>query len=164
MRRCTLVAAAVLFSLAPWALTQPPVERGAPPNKETQARTEALIRKLFAADYEDAKKGGEAAKNLAANLLREARATKDDAALRFSALTEARDLAAEAGDAVTVLQAIDDLTKHYTVSGLPMKRAALARAAAKAAGKEANEAVVEAALAALDDALGEDDYDSAKAL
>ncbi len=159
-----LAAAAVALAAVPWAVPQPPTARAPVPAEAARTRAEALVRKLYASEYQEARAKPEAAQDLAATLLREAKDTKDDPALRFAALGEARDLAAQAGDAETVLEAIEELVRHYAVKGLGMKTAGLATAAARAGGKEAGEKVVEAALGLIDEALYEDDYDAAHKL
>src|SRR5262249_23073382 len=117
-RSLTLTAA--LLAVA-WAGSQPPADRSPVPDPATQARAEALVNKLYGAEYEKAKKDPAAALALAGTLLRESKATKDDPVLRFAALGQARELAAGAGDAAIALQAVDELVKHYPVKGLGMK-------------------------------------------
>src|SRR5262245_12649368 len=158
-----LALAAALFAVA-WAGSQPPADRSRIPDLSTQTRAEALVKKLYGAEYEEAKKDPAAALALAGTLLRESKATKDDPVLRFAALGQARDLAAGAGDAAIALQAVDELVKHYPVKGLGMKSSALATASRSAVSKEANQAVVEAALGLVDEALFEDDYEAARTL
>ena len=65
------------------------------------------------ADLAKAKDDPEAAKELAATLLKQGRETKDEPALRFSALSMARDVAAAAGDFPGALEAIEEL--HMTL-------------------------------------------------
>jgi len=134
------------------------------PDSTSQAKAETIVKRLYSAEYRNAKLDAEAAQKLAATLLRESKATKDDPVLRFAGLGQARDLAATAGDAFTALQAIEELVRHYEVKGLGMKSAALTTAARTAANKEANQAIVDAALHIVDEALLEDDYDAAKRL
>ena len=149
---------AVALAAVPCVVSQPPATQAPVPNDAAQARAEALVRKLYTAEFAEAKKTTAAAQALAATLLRESKATKDDPALRFAGLSQARDLAARAGDAAVCLEAVDELVKHYPVKGLGMKSRSLATAARNAPNKEANLAVVEAALGLIDDALYEDDF------
>jgi WD40 repeat protein len=159
-----LLGLALVMAAAPWVVSQPPAGQAPVLGDAARARAEALVRKLYAEEFEETKKTAAAAQALAATLLRESKATKDDPALRFAGLSEARDLAARAGDAATCLEAVDELVKHYAVKGLGMKSRGLATAARNATGKEAGLAVVEAALGLIDDALYEDDYAAAATL
>jgi sugar lactone lactonase YvrE len=148
----------------PWAAPQPPAGKSPVPDGPTLAAKVALVKKLFAEDYEAAKTRREAAQELAATLLKEAKQTKDDPELRFAALAQARDLAAETGDAVVALEAVDELVRHYPVKGVGMKTTALTTAAARVLTRPASEKVVEAALGLLDEALYEDDHEAARRL
>ncbi|MCI0456113.1 MAG: WD40 repeat domain-containing protein [Gemmataceae bacterium] len=160
---CLAALALALLPLHP-AVPQPPPAKAPPPDAAALAHAEGLVKKLYAADYDSARRNPEATRTLAATLLRESQSTKDDPVLRFAGLCQARDLAAQGGDAVVALKAIDELVAHYTVKGLRMKTTALRTASARAATREAGEAVVEAALALVDEALYEEDFDGARSL
>jgi hypothetical protein len=168
-RRCRprpfwLLAATVALAITPWVVSQPPAAKTPVPDSAAQARAEMLVKKLYTNEYAEAKKAPAAALTLAETLLGESQATKDDPVLRFAGLSQARDLAAGAGDAKIALEAIAELVKHYPVKGLGMKSGSLATASRSATSKEANLAVVEAALDLIDEALFEDDYDAARTL
>src|SRR5690349_18271681 len=102
-----LLALAAAAAFAPWGGSQSPADRAPVPDAAAQARAEALVKKLYGDEFENARKDTAAALALAGTLLRESRATKDDPALRFAALGQARCLAAQAGDAPTLLQAVE---------------------------------------------------------
>jgi hypothetical protein len=159
-----LLTAAAALAAAPWVVSQPPTKKLSIGSQSQRARAEALVRKLYAEEYAEAKKSPAAALALASMLLRESKETKDDPVLRYAGLSEARNLAAAAGDAPVALEAIAELVKHYSVAGLSMKSSSLEIASRNASGKEANLAVVEAALDLLDEALFEDDYAAARTL
>ena len=140
----------------------PAVEAKAAPRKEpepgtvNQAEAEKTIKKLYKDDY--ARLKGPA---LAGKLQERARATKDDPAARFVLFREAQQAAAKAGDAATSLAIIDELAEDYDVDAVALKRAALTTAAAAATTADANRGMVEGALAAIDDAVAAEDYDTA---
>src|SRR5262245_27928071 len=97
--------AALILGHALWVFAQgppvekgPPIEKGPEPDKKAQAKAETLLRKVFQDDYQKAKSDPAAAATLADHLIKEAKQTNDDPALRFVALREARDLAASAGN------------------------------------------------------------------
>jgi WD40 repeat protein len=137
----------------PPGAAQAPAARAAVPDGAAQARAEGIIRKLFKDEYARAAGDPAAARELAATLLQQARATADSPALRFVALREARDLAARAGDLPAVYQAAADLARDFAVELLLMKADALTRAGPKATTPEVQRALAEAALGLLDEAL-----------
>jgi WD40 repeat protein/serine/threonine protein kinase len=143
----------------PKPLTPPPapvVTRAAVPAEAEQKEAEGLIRKEFKAEF--AKKPAERGP-LAHELLRKARETNDDPAGRFVLLREARDVAAQAGDASTALEAIDEIDRLYEVDALDMRVTALLTAGRLAIAPSAARAFVESALAVLDDAIAADAFD-----
>jgi WD40 repeat protein/tRNA A-37 threonylcarbamoyl transferase component Bud32 len=132
-------------------------KKEAVPSKEAQAEAEKLVKKQEA----EAKKPAERAE-LARKFLEKARATNDDPDGRYVLLREARDLAAQAADPVTALQAADQIDQLYeTDAPLDMKLAALATAAKAATGAAAQKAVAESALAVLEEAVAGDNYKAA---
>jgi WD40 repeat protein len=143
---------------APPAAEKAPPKRAAVPSKDEQADAEKLIKKRYEAEYKKPAERGD----LARKLLDKAKATNDDPTGRFVLLREARDLAAQAADPVTALQAADQLVQLYEVDApLDMKQTALAAAAKAATTAAASKAVAESALALLDDVLADDDYKAA---
>jgi WD40 repeat protein len=134
------------------------------PDKAAVAKAEKILNKMFKDELAKAKTDAAVARELAEVLLREAKATNEDPPLRFIALHYARDLAAQAGDTATALAAIEELAKHYTVDTLAMKTKMLALAADKATSKDDHVTIVDAALALLDEALANDNYEAAQSL
>src|SRR5947208_66926 len=122
-----MVLAAVMFA---WRM--PVRGEGAPvPNAVEQGRARGMIRKLFEKEY--AKPAPADRRALAGVLLVQGRDTRDDAAARYVALSEAAELAAASGDASTALAAVDDLARYFAVDGLELRRTALAKALGAAA-------------------------------
>src|SRR5262245_33424262 len=103
------------------------------PDAAARAKADALIRATFREDYEKARTDRAARKALAALLLEEGRKTREDAALRYAALAQAYDLAGQAGDAGTALQAITELAREFAIDARRMKADAFV-AAARAPG------------------------------
>src|SRR5262245_21169146 len=87
-----LLTAAAALAAAPGVVSQPPAAKLPVPGNAARARAEALVKKLYANEYAEAKKTPAAALALASTLLRESKATRDDPVLRFAGLSEARDL------------------------------------------------------------------------
>jgi WD40 repeat protein/serine/threonine protein kinase len=134
----------------------PVVKRLAVPAMAEQADAEKPIKKRYETKYKKAAERGP----LAVELLDKARATTDDPTGRFVLLREARDLAAQAGDAPTSLAAIDELARVYEIEdALDMKLLALTTAAKGTAAGAASRALAEAALLVLEEAYAADDYD-----
>jgi WD40 repeat protein len=162
--RCSIslsgwVVAAGLAALASLAIAgrdgsaQPGKMRLPVPNDAAQARSEAIVRKLFKDEYAQAAKEPSSGRELAATLLKQAPAITDSATLRFVALREARDLAARAGDVSLAFQTVAVLTKEFALDGLAMKIDTLAGVGATSSSSDTHKAVAEAALTLLDEAV-----------
>jgi WD40 repeat protein len=144
--------------------TQPPAARQPEPGKAVLAKKEKTLTTMFKEELAKAKTDQQAGRDLADLLLREAKQTHEDPALRYIALIYARDLAAQAGDTTVALAAIEELATHYTVDTLAMKTAMLNLAAQKATFKEDSAAIAEQALALVEQALANDNYQVAQEL
>jgi WD40 repeat protein len=134
------------------------------PDKAVLAKKEKTLTTMFKEELTKAKTDAQAGRDLADLLLREAKLTHEDPALRYIALIYARDLAAQAGDTAVALAAIEELAKYYTVDTLVMKTAMLNLAAQKATTKEDSVAIAEQALQLIDEALANDNYQVAQDL
>jgi hypothetical protein len=140
------------------------VKRAPLPTKKEQDNADALVRRESRTDF--AKKPAERGP-LALVLLKKAEDTNDDPAGRFVLLRDARDVAAQAGDAFTALQAIDRLSQLYEVDdATDMKVTALTTAGKAAAAATTNvvplnKAVTEGALAVLDDLVEAEAFEKA---
>src|SRR5262249_29332722 len=121
-----------------------------------------LIRDLFKEEYAKRKAADRLA--LAAQLLDKARETDDDPVARFVLLSEARDLAAQGGDAVAVLAAIDELAQEYTIKALEMKVTSLTAAGRNAHTPAANKVLAESSLALIEEAVAADNLEAAERL
>jgi hypothetical protein len=128
------------------------------PDNEAQAKVLKVIKDLYKADY--AKRKPQEILELAAKLLQEAAETRDDPTARFVLLREARDLAAQAGNAATCLQAIDELAREYEIDALAMKAEWLATTGTFAT-PGASSALAETCLSLVDEAVAADNHELA---
>ena len=161
----------VAFFILPAFSVQPALAQGgqkAPiPTRTAQAKADALVRELFADELAKAGKDPGARLRLAATFLQEGKDTADDSAGRFVLYQYALKLAAQAGNAPTALQTIDEINAQY---GIPagdvfrMKLQALTAAGKAIGSADAYQTIVDGALALLDDALAADDFPAARQL
>jgi hypothetical protein len=114
-----------------------PAEKVAPPDKEALAKAKELITKLYKDELDKAKGDAARTRGLAAELLKQCRETtaKEEAPLRFAALSLARHLASQVGYHALALEAIEELARAFTVDPLPMKADVLSGAAKTTEGK-----------------------------
>jgi WD40 repeat protein len=155
----------VLVGLGVLTLTTPaPGQKTQPPDKEKLVKTEELIRTLYKKEFAKVKETPAAGKELAEELLKQARETKDDPVLRFVALSLARDLAATAGDHFLALAMVDELAQEFQIHVAAMKASVLAAAAKEVKDSEAGGVLLEAALDLVSEALAGDDFDTAEKL
>jgi WD40 repeat protein len=144
----------------PEVVGKPPEPKKAPvPDEAKQAEAEKLIKDLFKEEYAKRKPAERLA--LAAQLLDKAKESEDDPIARFVLLREARDLAAQGGDAAAVLTAIDELARGYAVDAFGMKVTALAVTARNANTPAANKVLAESYLVLSNEAVATDDFDAA---
>jgi hypothetical protein len=128
------------------------------------ARAEALVRDVFKQEYARALADRAARKELAATLLRQARQIREEPAVRFVALREARDLAARAGDTATAFAAITELGRDGAADVLAMKEKVVADAAGVVAGGEDSAALANIAVSLANSAADAEDFDRAARL
>lgn len=133
------------------------------PAQAAQDKARKLVLEVFADDLANAKESAARIK-LAAELLQQGRDTKDDLALRYVLLQEARDLAARSGDAGLAFGAIDDIAKMYAIDALHSKATTLAQAVEATDTKEAGKTLLELTLPLIAEALDTDQYDAARVL
>jgi len=152
-----------------WATASPApspqsTQKTAPPTDEQELqRAEQAVRQTFKEEYDQAT-GFARKTQLATLLLDAARATSDDATLRFVLLREARDTAVAAGDVELASQAIDQIAGFHEVDALGMRTAALVEAAKNARGLNAQKAIAQSALESVGRAVEARRLDEAKQL
>ncbi len=175
MRLIGVTAAVAILSAAPNhaalaaerdrapATLLPPASAPAPvPDADSLARAQRMVREVFAADFLLNDRLSRRA--LARRLIDQAADTADEPAARFALLSDARDVAAAAGDAHTATRAIRQLARSFAVDPLSMTLAALMAARRAADSPQLLAAVASAALDAIDMAVAADDYAAASRL
>jgi WD40 repeat protein len=138
-------------------------KRHAIPSKDAQAKAEALIQEVYKDEFSKARNDPAALGRLALTLLQEGKDTTDLIAGRYRLFVAARDLAAQAGDAPTALQAIDELALDFQLRPeaiFTMKIGALEVAGKSPSAANGHQTVVDTSLALLEEALALDDYDA----
>jgi hypothetical protein len=144
------------------AANQAPSEKRPEPDADQKSLAETKIKELFKDEY--AKSDATARIGLAVKLHQLGLDTKDDVAARFMLFREARDLAARAGDVTLALRAVDAIAKEYEIDSVAMKKLALSTAESAVRTPEGNKQLAESALAVADEAVANDDYDTAHGL
>jgi hypothetical protein len=128
------------------------------PPAPQQAAARSMVHRLFEKEF--AKTAPADRRVLAKTLLAQGRDTTDDAAARYVSLTDSADLASGAGDAATALAAIDEITRHFSVNALDLRRTALLRAGASATTPAEHESVMHLALDTAGQAAVADAFDT----
>jgi hypothetical protein len=137
------------------------------PTPEAKSKAESLIQELYKEDFAKAQKDPASKVRLAITLLKEGKDTADDPAGRYVLYQHALNLATQAGDAPTALQAIEEIAMEYslpTAEVIQMKIKALTVASKSVSTPDAYQNVVDSALLMLDDALAADEFPAAHEL
>ena len=137
------------------------VEQKAPPDPAGQQAALKVVREIFREEY--AKKTPSDRVALAKILLKQAAETKDDPASRFVLMTEARDLAAEAGAADTSMRAVDEMAREFKIDVRAVRASALTLVEKAAKTPEDLKSVAVFRMRLADEALAADDFDGATA-
>jgi hypothetical protein len=132
------------------------------PHEAVQKDAEKRIKEAFQSEYAARKPAEKRA--LARKLIETARETRSDPGMKFVLLREARDIAADSGDARQSMLIIDDMALWFTVSDLEMRVAALEACGKKADEPADLEALVRESLPLLDAALDRLDAAAGKRL
>lgn len=130
------------------------------PEASAQKDAETSIRDLFKDDY--ARKDPADKATFARKLLKQASDSKDDPVSRFVLLREARDLALQANDLTTALDAVALLSKDYAVDATAMRGSLLGNAEKTAKTPQDLKAISQAWLKAADEAASADDFAGAE--
>jgi len=153
----------ILLLLGSW-IPSTPLQQESPkakaPDAAIQKEAEKLIRDIFKDQY--AKKDPAERAALSRTLFKQAGETRDDANSRFVLLREARDIAAQAGDAHLAIEAIDALGREFEVDAVAMKTGVLATVAKTARTPEEVKSLASAYLGLADEAAAGDDYEAAE--
>ena len=144
LQLASLLGCALLFALSLQAGAQG--KKTPVPSPAAQKKAEELVKEVYQAEYAKARQDNTAKGQLATTLLQEGRLTNDDLAGKFVLFRDARDLAAQVGDVPTALQAIEELTLHFTIKpaqAFTMKATALATASKATTTKEGYQNVLD---------------------
>lgn len=132
------------------------------PDEATQRQLLSAVREVYKEDYDKAKTPAEKS-TLAKRLLRDA----DKATIpneQFVLLRVARDIAAQAADIATALQAVDTMADTFRLDGLEMKVKLLDEAAESSRSAAENKTLAECSLEVIEEAVADDRFDLAKHL
>jgi len=133
--------------------------KAALPSEADQAQALKLVKDVFKAEF--AKTAPADKKALARKMLDQGRETKDDPPTQYVLFREARELANQAGELPTALEAIEETARRFGVDAGALRTAALAATAKTAKTPEECAAVATAAIKIADGALARDDFDAA---
>jgi len=132
------------------------------PDAAAQKAAEKTIKDLFKADYAKAAPTDKLA--LAQKLMEQGATTNDDVAAKFILLREARDIAAQFGDATLACRAVDERARVFDVDAVEEKTLALAKAESATRSPEAFKALAERYLELIDASISADKFDVAQRL
>ena len=161
MFRSTFAAVLLGACLASRLAAQPADARAPIPQKTETAAAEKLVHEIFKAEFAKTKPADRSA--LAAKLLEQAEASKNDIAARYVLINEACIASAKAGDAVSYLKSAEMLSQSYKISLAEAQAAnvdSLALGVTKDGARDAGAPLLEAA----DAALGNGEFDTAQKL
>jgi WD40 repeat protein len=133
--------------------------RAAVPDAGAQDAALKTVRDLFKEEY--ARKDQADRVALAAKLLQKGKETTDDPAGRYVLFNEARELAAKVGEVEAALRAANEMARAYTIQPLAVKTDTLVRASDALQTPAAQQAMVDSSLHVMDEALAQDQFDSA---
>jgi hypothetical protein len=133
------------------------------PDAAAQERASPLVRGLFKDDLATAAASGRH-KALALQLFEKARSTHDDAAVQYAMLKAAARLALQAKDLDLVFQAIEELGMRFQVDTVDLKVDSLTAICTPRLTPHESYAAVAKALALMEEALAEENFDAAKQL
>ncbi len=133
------------------------------PKEAAQARAAKLIKELYGGEWAAAKTSAQK-EDLAIKLLDKGKESTGDPGGQFALFKVARDVALQAGDSHIAFEAIDALADEFTVDGVEMKTAALAKVVSVSQRPDQHMQSAEDAMAALDEAISHDNYTAAARL
>ncbi|HYW79033.1 MAG TPA: putative Ig domain-containing protein, partial [Thermoguttaceae bacterium] len=138
--------------------TVPESPKQAVPDEAKQDEIVAKVRDLFADSYDSSVSPVRLA--LAAQLIQNAQQTSDSPEQRYVLLSQARNIAAEEGDCLLALAAVDELAKTFDVDPVAMKVEALGLAADRARSSAKVNQICESTFALADEAIADEAFDT----
>jgi hypothetical protein len=148
----------------PPAETQPPPAKPSArlpvPDAAAQKAAKSEVREVYRVRFSQSKSPID--KGLfAGELIRQATETKDNPAVRYVLLAEARDLAVAGGDSARLRDAVQEMAKLYEVDALQEQTRVLAEAAESALPSLVRNSLARAAVGLAQEAIRADAYESA---
>lgn len=164
----TVVAVLVLLVSRPFSIAQaddPPSQQAklAEPSASEQAQAESSLREDFQREFSTLGRP-ESAKILANRMFDEARSSESDPVRQFVLLTMGADLAAEAGDAESALNAITRLANTFDVDKLSLQAQAMETSIKSARGREGNHNVTVTGLNLIADLVDANSFEHAASI
>ena len=160
LRKRVPVASSSAIAKSKPTATDPPLRKSPIPSEDAQTEATNLIREVYAADYTNAKTS-EKKLALAKKMIDKGVQSKEDAASRYVLFKTASDIAAQAGNSDTALQAIEQMDRVFQVDALALKAGALAKVAKAAKWPSKNKSLAEQAVRFIDHAVAADRFDVA---
>ena len=151
-------------SPAPAAAATPPAvpARVAIPSKEAQDKAEKEVQSIFKSEFDQAAHGTAAAKlALSQKLVQQAGESADDPAARYVLLVKAEEFARDSGDLAQTMAAVNKLAQSYLFDASSERFTTLTGMLKSLKSPEATQAALDAATAAIDEAIAADNYDAA---
>jgi hypothetical protein len=135
---------------------------GPVPGEVAQGRAERLLKELERREHVQG--GLTKQEDKGAKLLASASRTKDDPAMRFVLLRQARDSFAESGDSTLALKSAAEMSARFALDDLRLKAVTLELAGHHAVSKSGNKTIAEHSLALIEESVRVDDYEVATRL
>ena len=130
------------------------------PDADALAQTERVVREVYGPQFKAAKTPSKQIA-LAREILAQAGQNRDEPAAQYYLLHVARNIAVEAGDTATALEAAERMSRAFQVDGLKLKLDAVKRLEQSARSASAKAGFAAAALDLVDEALAADDLEAA---
>jgi formylglycine-generating enzyme required for sulfatase activity len=159
----TLALSTLLFALSLIAGPAVANQKAPVPDKAALAEARALLGEVYGAQYKAARTV-EQRLDLARKLLEQAKQAAGDPVGRYALLQVAREIAANAGEVETVMEAAEMIARWYDVDALEMRIDCLRAAGSAAKLPGQRQAVAEQALALVDEAIAAERYETASSL
>jgi len=133
------------------------------PGADALAQTERVVREVYGAKFQAATSPSKQTA-LAREILAHAGENRDEPAAQYYLLHVAKNIAVEAGDTATALEAADRLARTFQVDGLKLKLDAVQRLQQSSRFASAKAGLAAAALDLVDEVLAADDLEAARRL
>ncbi|MHC4407358.1 MAG: hypothetical protein ACYTG0_47730 [Planctomycetota bacterium] len=133
------------------------------PDAAAQTKAQELVREIYGKEHEAAKTSARQLA-LARRLFDEGARAKGDPAGHFVLLRFAKDMAVQAGDAETALEAVDRIVEVFEVDVIPAKVECLEAVAKSVKSSSQHAALAEQTFSLVDAAVAKDNFEAARRL